>query len=194
MRWNEPAHEIMVLITWRTAKAQASLRIPAVSPEPSLFAHMKYGSRRRVRPKIRHLAPLDGCACLFEKWVYGGRKFPISHELAQILFLMTFIVLRDYGPYSNWRLKLELDSDSSKKAWSNARGMLDWIMLKFQIGIQACFTTVKSQVQMERMSCGPILSNKKINHFSFPSSLRFNIPVRARAANKMASAPRQDSG
>ena len=46
----------------------------AVSPEPSLFAHMKYGNRRRVQPKIRHLAPLDGCACTFEEWVYGGRK------------------------------------------------------------------------------------------------------------------------
>ena len=50
--------------------------ICAVSPEPSLFAHMKYGSRRRVRPKIRHLAPLDGCTCAFEEWVYGGRKEP----------------------------------------------------------------------------------------------------------------------
>ena len=48
---------------WRPAKAQAILRIRAVSQEPLLFAHMKYGSRRRVRPKIRHLAPLDGCAC-----------------------------------------------------------------------------------------------------------------------------------
>ena len=49
--------------------------IRAVSPEPSLFTHMKYGStcRRRVRPNIRHLAPLDGCACGFEEWVYGGR-------------------------------------------------------------------------------------------------------------------------
>ena len=35
----------------RPAKAQANLRIRAVSPEPSLFAHMKYGSRQRVRPK-----------------------------------------------------------------------------------------------------------------------------------------------
>ena len=35
----------------RPAKAQASMSIHAVSPEPSLFAHMKYGSRRRVRPK-----------------------------------------------------------------------------------------------------------------------------------------------
>ena len=32
-------------------KAQASLRIRAVSPEHSPFAHMKYGSRPRVRPK-----------------------------------------------------------------------------------------------------------------------------------------------
>ena len=40
------------------AKAQASLRILTVSPEPSLFAHMKYGNRRSVRSKIRHLTPL----------------------------------------------------------------------------------------------------------------------------------------
>ena len=65
------------------AKAQTSLRICAVSPEPSLFAHIKYGSRRRVLPKIRRLAPLDGCACTFEEWVYGGRKVPKPHELAQ---------------------------------------------------------------------------------------------------------------
>ena len=34
----------------RPAKAHASLRIRAVSPEPSLFAYIKYGSRRRARP------------------------------------------------------------------------------------------------------------------------------------------------
>ena len=45
----------------RPGKAQASLHIRAILPEPSLFAHMKYGSRRRVRPKIRHLAPVDVC-------------------------------------------------------------------------------------------------------------------------------------
>ena len=60
----------------RPTKAQASLRILAVSPEPSLFAHMKYGNRRRVRPKIRHLSPLDDCTCVFEEWVHGGRKVP----------------------------------------------------------------------------------------------------------------------
>ena len=51
----------------RPAKAQASLHIRAVSPEPSLFAHMKHGSRRSVGPEIRHLAPHDGCACAFEE-------------------------------------------------------------------------------------------------------------------------------
>ena len=64
------------------AKAQVSLRKCAVSPEPSLFAHMKYGSRRRVPPKIRHLDPLDGCAWVFKKWVYEGRKLPFCHEAA----------------------------------------------------------------------------------------------------------------
>ena len=56
----------------------------SVWPEPLLFAHMKYGSRRRVWPNIRHLDPLCGCACAFEEWVYGGRKVSKSHEMAQI--------------------------------------------------------------------------------------------------------------
>ena len=57
------------------AKAQASLRIHAVSPEPSLFADMKYGSRREVRPNIRHLAPLVGCACAFKNEFTGNEKY-----------------------------------------------------------------------------------------------------------------------
>ena len=76
------------------AKAQASLRVRAVSPEPLLFALMMYGSRRRVRPNIRHLAPLDGCACAFEEWVYGGRKVPQSHELAH--FEVSWLSLQYY--------------------------------------------------------------------------------------------------
>ena len=70
----------------RPAKAQASLRVRAVSPEPSLFAHIKYGSRRRVRPKIRHLAPLDVCTCAFEEWIYGGQTVSKSHALAYLEF------------------------------------------------------------------------------------------------------------
>ena len=72
----------------RQAKVQVSLRIRTVSPEPLLFAHMKYGSRLRgLPPKIRHLAPLDGCA--FEEWVYGEWKY---HNLMRWLKL-SFISL-----------------------------------------------------------------------------------------------------
>ena len=71
----------------RPAKAQASLRICAILPEPSLFAHIKYGSRQRVHPRIRHLAPLDGCACAFEEWVYGGRKVPYLMTWLNFVFM-----------------------------------------------------------------------------------------------------------
>ena len=59
--WNEIDHLSQLMRLWylshrRPAKAQANLRIRAVLPEPSLFAHIKYGSKRSVRPKIRHLA------------------------------------------------------------------------------------------------------------------------------------------
>ena len=46
--------------------------------ETSLFAHRS----RTFRPKIRHLAPLDGCKCAIEEWFYGGRK------VAQVLFIV----------------------------------------------------------------------------------------------------------
>ena len=58
------------------AMAQVNLRIRTVSPEPLLFAQMKYGSRRRVRPNIRHLTLLDGCECVFRELNYGGRNVP----------------------------------------------------------------------------------------------------------------------
>ena len=41
----------------RPAKAQASLHIRAASLEPSLFAHTKCGSRRRVRSKQQTSSP-----------------------------------------------------------------------------------------------------------------------------------------
>ena len=45
------------------AKVQASLRIRAVSPEPSLLAHTSSESRGTFRQKARSLAPLNGWAC-----------------------------------------------------------------------------------------------------------------------------------
>ena len=54
---------IWYLSPMRTAKVQASLRIRAVSPEPSLLAHTSSESRGTFRQKARSLAPLNGWAC-----------------------------------------------------------------------------------------------------------------------------------
>ena len=53
---------IWYLSPMRAAKVQASLRIRAVSPEPSLLAHISSDSRGTFRQKVRSLAPLNGWA------------------------------------------------------------------------------------------------------------------------------------
>ena len=50
----------------RAAKVQASLRIRAASPEPSLLAHRSSESRGTFKQKARSLAPLNGWACTVE--------------------------------------------------------------------------------------------------------------------------------
>ena len=54
---------IWYLLPMRAAKVQASLRIRAVSPEPSLLAHTSSESRGTFIQKARSLAPLNGWAC-----------------------------------------------------------------------------------------------------------------------------------
>ena len=55
--------QIWYLSPMPAAKVHASLRIRAVSPEPSLLAHTSSESRRTFRQKARSLAPLNGWAC-----------------------------------------------------------------------------------------------------------------------------------
>ena len=69
-RWNKMYYLVMdrVKRIWylshmRVAKVQASLRIRAVSPEPSLLAHTSSESRGTFRQKARSLASLNGWAC-----------------------------------------------------------------------------------------------------------------------------------
>ena len=54
---------IWYLSPMRAAKVQASLRIRAVSPEPSLLAHTSSESRGTFRQEARSLTPLNGWAC-----------------------------------------------------------------------------------------------------------------------------------
>ena len=57
------AKRIWYLSPMRAAKVQASLRIRAVSPEPSLLAYTSSESRGTFRQKTRSLAPLNDWAC-----------------------------------------------------------------------------------------------------------------------------------
>ena len=59
----ERVKRIGYLSPMRAAKVQASLRIRAVSPEPSLLAHTSSESSKTFRQKARSLAPLNGWAC-----------------------------------------------------------------------------------------------------------------------------------
>ena len=77
---------IWYLSPMRAAKVQASLRIRAVSPEPSLLAHTSTESRGTFRHKTRSLAPLDGWACAVE--IFHDRMLEDTNSLdgAQIIY------------------------------------------------------------------------------------------------------------
>ena len=69
----------------RAAKVQASPRIRAVSPEPSLLAHTSSESRGTFRQKARFLAPLNGWACAVEICHDGMLEDTNSLDGAQLI-------------------------------------------------------------------------------------------------------------
>ena len=101
------------LLHRRLVKAQVSLHIRAVSPEPLLFAHMKYGSRRMVQPKIRHLAPLDGCACAFEEMSLWMTKSAIISWAGSFTVYLVTEPITNKLVFSWW----EFNPSNSVKSW-----------------------------------------------------------------------------
>ena len=83
---------IWYLSPMREAKVQASLRIRAVSPEPSLLAHTSSESRGTFKQKARSLAPLNGWACTVEICHDGMLEDTNSHEGAHITFAVSAFV------------------------------------------------------------------------------------------------------
>ena len=77
---------IWYLSPMRAAKVQASLRIRAVSPEPSLLAHRSSESRGTFRQKSRSLAPLNGWACAVKNCHDGMLEDTNSLDGAHIFF------------------------------------------------------------------------------------------------------------
>ena len=76
----------------RAAKVQASLRIRAVSPEPSLLAHTSSESRGTFRQKARSLAPLNGWACAVKICHDGMLEDTNSLDGAHIILYFRFFV------------------------------------------------------------------------------------------------------
>ena len=75
----------------RAAKVQASLRIRAVSPEPSLLAHTSSESRGTFRQKARSLAPLNGWACAV-KICHDG-MLEDTNSLDGAVFMLALVAL-----------------------------------------------------------------------------------------------------
>ena len=83
---------IWYLSPMRAAKVQASLRIRAVSPEPSLLAHTSSESRGTFRQKTRSLAPLNGWACAVEICHDGMLEDTNSLDAAHMVFHPYFMI------------------------------------------------------------------------------------------------------
>ena len=93
---------IWYLSPMRAAKVQASLRIRAVSPEPSLLAHTSSESRGTFRQKARSLAPLSGWACAVKMCHDGMLEDTNSLDGAHIRFVAWLITSVEYtGPVTN---------------------------------------------------------------------------------------------
>ena len=78
---------IWYLSPMRAAKVQASLRICAVSPEPSLLAHTSSESRGTFRQKARSLALLNGWAWAVKICHDGMLEDTDSLDGAHIMYL-----------------------------------------------------------------------------------------------------------
>ena len=87
------AKRICYLSPMRAAKVQASLRIRAVSPEPSLLAHTSSESRGTFRQKARSVAPLNGWACAVKICHDGMLEDTNSLDGAQMMHQRHHIVI-----------------------------------------------------------------------------------------------------
>ena len=90
---------IWYLSPMRAAKVQASLRIRAVSPEPSLLAHTSSESRGTFRQKSRPLAPLNGWTCAVEICHDGMLEDTNSLDGAHIFIIHDNIVFEFFLSY-----------------------------------------------------------------------------------------------
>ena len=100
---------IWYLSHMRAAKVQASLRIRAVSPEPSLLAHTSSESRGTFRQKARSIALLNGWACAVKICHDGMLEDTNSLDGAKMKIDVAFFCFRKYSNFMNRALMASLD-------------------------------------------------------------------------------------
>ena len=119
---------IWYLSPMRAAKVQASLRIRAVSPEPSLLAHTSSESRGTFKQKTRSLAPLNGWTCAVEICHDGLLEDTNSLDAAHILLHNGKANLWQWNPQckmikNEWKsvvVSMFWDRFASEKVWKCA--------------------------------------------------------------------------
>ena len=119
---------------------------------------MKYGSRRRVQPKIRHLAPLDGCTCAFEEWVYWGQKVPLSHDMAHLVLMAPENKAWQWSDGYNWFLLWHWYRDLLLVKWARA-----WQNQQNALCTQRRRRSAWASAQSDQSSLGALLVSKDPN-------------------------------
>ena len=104
MLWLWPSYKyldrvkrIWYLSPMRAAEVQASLRIRAISPEPSLLAHTSSESRGTFTQKARSLSPLNGWACAVKICHDGMLEDTNSLDAAHLFYAQLIFIYLNYG-------------------------------------------------------------------------------------------------
>ena len=109
---------IWYLSPMRAAKVQASLRIRAVSPEPSLLAHTSSEWRGTFRQKARSLAPLNGWAGAIEICHDGMLEDTNSLDGAHAMI---------FGIFNKFSVCIPLQVSEERKTCSSEANICFWI-------------------------------------------------------------------
>ena len=146
------AKRIWYLSPMRAAKVQASLRIRAVSPEPSLLAHTSSESRGTFRQKARSLAPLNGWACAVKICHDGMLEDTNSLDAAQMLtgftsFLTTVFYNEVAIPPAAVRVKIIYPAAGwITSYWPGKENKYDYDVSCFRVRFNLTSFTTKSKV------------------------------------------------
>ena len=108
------AKRIWYLSPMRAAKVQASLRIRAVTPEPSLLAHTSSESRGTFKQKARSLAPLNGWACAVKICHDGVLEDTNSLDGAHFFLYFVNVTLLTISPFCLKLVSVTVDIRSCK--------------------------------------------------------------------------------